>query len=123
MTWLKMLVVAALIGLTASMPTPAWATPAPLDDPGSGAPDGPDDPRCISMPFEPQCQGGPYAQPTSPGDPSCVTVPTNPICAGGPYAIPSAPPPPPAPPPAAPAIPLAPTIPAPPMAGGMPGHI
>lgn len=117
MTRVKTLAVAALIGLTASVPIPAWATPAALDDPGSGAPDGPDDPRCISMPFEPQCQGGPYAQPNSPADPSCITVPTNPICAGGPYAIPSAPPPPP------PSIPLAPTIPEPPMAGGVPGHI
>lgn len=121
MTWARTLAVIALIGLAASVPVPAWATLARQDDPDSGVPSGPDDPRCISMPFEPQCQGGPYAAPsapTSPADPTCATMPADPICAGGPYAIPTPPPQPVAPP----VIPAPAVIPEPP-AIGMPGKI
>lgn len=45
-------------------------TPVPLDD----APTGPNDPKCIQMPLDPICQGGPYYQGAPPPQ-----VPTNPL--------------------------------------------
>ncbi len=149
------LVVVAATGSAGSaiaMPAFGGTSIAPVPLQPSGPPTGPDDPRCISQPTNPVCQGGPYAPPppqgasviTGPADPACVSQPANPICAGGPYALPTPPlaPPPPPPPPMAPVAPIAPPpmapvapppmapvapIAPPPMApmgmGGMPGDI
>lgn len=82
-----------------------------------------------------QCQGGPYAMggaPTGPADLSCISMPSDPVCAGGPYAPPPPPPiaPPPEPPAPMAAAPMAPPpmVEPPPMPAadpsmGMPGHI
>jgi hypothetical protein len=102
-------VVAAAFGIgiaVAGATVPANATPgfaagfgtrAFLDDPDPGFPTGPDDPRCMTMSWATECQGGPYADgpaspggPTSPADPKCISMPGDPVCAGGPYAPPPA---------------------------------
>jgi hypothetical protein len=101
----RMAAAVALVGLAMS----GAAVRASADD--SGAPTGPDDPRCIDQPSNAVCKGGPWDDsanppppppnsgiPTGPGDPACISQPANPICAGGPYALPSPPPPPPPPP-------------------------
>jgi hypothetical protein len=133
-------VVAAAFGIgiaVAGATVPANATPgfaagfgarAFLDDPDPGFPTGPDDPRCMTMSWATECQGGPYADgpaspggPTGPADSKCISMPTDPVCAGGPYAPPAAAAAPPieAAPPAAIDVPPAET-PREPFAGGMP---
>jgi hypothetical protein len=107
----KTAVTIALFGIAATgttvaaNATPGFAaqrdTPVLLDDPDPGTPSSPDDPRCATMPWAVQCQGGPFAGfppapptgPSGPADPKCVSQPDNPVCAGGPFA-PSAPAPP-----------------------------
>jgi hypothetical protein len=81
----KILTAAAIGGLVTvsilTVPTPAFALPAPRGDPADCAidptsfsceitgnnennendvPTGPDDPRCVQMPWSPGCEGGPY---------------------------------------------------------------
>ncbi|UGT92925.1 hypothetical protein [Mycobacterium ostraviense] len=153
-TMTKIALVAALVATPmAGVTVPANATPgsgrtlAPpvlLDDPNPGDPSGadaptsPNDPRCIQMPLDPICHGGPYYQgpPTGPDDPQCARMPGDGVCAGGPYAPkpmePVAPPmdtdpPPEAPRVDAPQLPEAPHIDAPQMPEmhfpSAPGHI
>ncbi|WP_139829465.1 hypothetical protein [Mycobacterium gastri] len=133
-TMTKIALAAALVAMPmAGVTVPANATPgsartlAPpilLDDPTSDDPSGPDaptypnDPRCIQMPLDPICHGGPYYQgpPTGPDDPQCARMPGDGVCAGGPYApkpIEPVAPPIAAPPPEAPQLPEAPHIDAP----------
>ncbi|KZS72847.1 hypothetical protein A4G29_04735 [Mycobacterium kansasii] len=123
---MKIALAAALVAMpVAGVTVPANATPgsgrtsAPpvlLDDPNPDDPSGPDaptspnDPRCIQMPLDPICHGGPYYQgpPTGPDDPQCARMPGDGVCAGGPYAPkpmePVAPPMDTAPPPEAPRV-------------------
>jgi hypothetical protein len=101
-TMTKVAVAAALIAVVQGIAGPAVATSSVAGAFGTDAPTGPDDPKCIQMPTDPVCQGGPYwqgppappAPPTGPLDPQCATMPADAACMGSPFAPPPPPPPP-----------------------------
>src|SRR5689334_16001948 len=88
----KTAVVAAFVGIgiaAAGATVPANATPgfaaisgksAFVNDPDPGLPTGPDDPRCATMSWAAECQGGPYAGPASPFSPGGPTGPADTKC-------------------------------------------
>lgn len=105
----------ALVGALIAVAPMAATVRANADD----TPTGPDDPKCIMVPADAICQGGPYAPrpapappgaPTGPADPACISMPADPVCAGGPFAPPPPPPIAPAPPPIDPIAPAPPPI-------------